>query len=146
MAWSPLIGGVLLVVSLAFDGGARLRVRQPTCAVQGVWVMESSAVDGKPEHLDTYRSQKIVTPTHFAFVSNENGAPSSYGGGTYKVSGGTYTEHLEYFYKSDYLNLDLSASCRVAGSKWYHSFQWPVIEKGKETRRIKIDEVWRRVG
>ena len=136
-----------LAIVVIIVGGVQSAAAQSTCAVQGVWNLESVTVDGKPEPLGQRRQQKIVTQSHFMFISQAPGANGAkdFGAGSYRVSGNKYSEHLDFFYDPQYLNRDLQATCGVAGGKWTHAFEWVTLKDGKETGRSKVVEIWRKV-
>lgn len=56
---------VFLVLVLPF--GTQLQAQAP-CPVQGTWQLESATMDGQPESVG-WSQIKLVTATHFAFVS-----------------------------------------------------------------------------
>src|SRR6185295_7434024 len=100
------------------------------CAVQGVWMLESVTSDGKAEPLGQRRQLKIITPTHYTWVSQEPGPgslrsaadslaayrTSGFGGGTYRVTDSTYVERLDYFYDPTYLKREVVFGCRMVGN------------------------------
>lgn len=151
----PLVG--LLSFGLAAWDGSGVPAPKP-CAVRGAWALESASVDGKPAPMGKRRQDKIVTASHYAWTSQEPGPrvlrtvadslvayrSSAFGSGTYRVTDSTYMERLDVFYDPSYVGRELAAACRIAGDRWYHSFSWPELENGRETRRAKVVEVWRR--
>lgn len=150
----------LLLAAFVLGHGGTHRSGPPApCVVQGVWTLESVTADGKVEPVGKRRHLKVVGATHYAWVSQEPGPAalrsmtdsvaafrtSGFGGGTYRVTDSTYTEKLEYFYDPAYIGQELTAVCRIAANRWTHTFQFPVLENGRETRRVRVEEVWRRV-
>jgi ketosteroid isomerase-like protein len=130
-----------------------------TCAVQGAWTLDRATVEGRGEVGEQGRVMKVVSATHWTWVRQGSGPSTlqsaadslrafrtgTFGGGTYRLDGSTYTEHLDYFFDPQYVGREITASCRVEGDRWEHSFDWPVMEAGRETGRVRIDEVWRRI-
>lgn len=108
----------------------------------------------------TYRSIKVITKGHFAFVGEEErgrmemktAADSlrafrtmNSGGGTYTLTGNSYTEKLEYFTDPAYVGTSLTFSCRTEGDRFYQTGAFPIFENGRKVRDAKLEEVWRRV-
>jgi hypothetical protein len=100
---------------------------------------------------------KVVTASHFAWVGQGEGPTTlesatdslaayrtrGFGGGTYDVTDSTYTEHLEYFFDPQWVGREITFSCRVQGERWYHITEYPQMEGGRQTGRVRVDEVWR---
>ena len=149
---------LVIAVASILGGNTNSIAAVAPCAVQGVWTLESVTSDGKAEALGQRRQFKIITATHYAWVSQEPGPSalrssadslaayrtSGFGGGTYRVTDSTYTERLDYFYDPTYLNREVVIGCRIVADRWHATFQWPVIVNGRETRRARVEEVWRR--
>lgn len=145
-------------VSLPLPGAAAAGAASG-CAVQGTWAMESVTVDGKPEELGGWRQIKMVAGSHFTWVGQRAGPASlqsvadsltayrntGFGGGSYRVTDSTYTEHIEFFSDPAYVGRDIAFSCRIVGDRWYHTSEFPEIENGREVRRVHLQEVWRRI-
>jgi hypothetical protein len=68
------------------------------------------------------------------------------GSGTYEVSGNRYTEHLDIFVDPRYEGMSLTASCRIVGNQWYHSFKdFNRLLPGEKPATDSTTEIWRRV-
>jgi hypothetical protein len=130
------------------------------CAIRGVWALESVAVGGQPQvPAEQWRQIKLVTDTHFAWVGQGAGPEAlrsaadslaafrtrGFGGGTYQVTDTTYTENIEYFFDPEWIGREITFSCRVQADRWYHITEYPTMEGGRETGRVRVDEVWRRL-
>ena len=149
---------IVIAVASLLGGETNTITAVAPCAVQGVWMLESVTSDGKAEPLGKRRQIKILTATHYAWMSQEPGPTalrspadslaayrtSGFGGGTYRVTDSTYTERLDYFYDPTYLKREVVVGCRMVADRWYATFEWPVIVNGRETRRMRVEEVWRR--
>lgn len=150
---------LLLAAFLWGDGGIDRPDAPAPCALQGVWRLESLTVDGKVVALGSWRQMKVIGAKHFAWVGQGSGPTelrsltdslaayraSGFGGGTYRVSDSTYAERLEYFADPAFIGRELTATCRIAGDRWTHVFEWPELANGREARRVRFEEVWRRV-
>jgi hypothetical protein len=95
---------------------------------------------------------KVLTESHFAWqgvpeVGDTEGAFDGlrYGGGTYRVTGTSYTESIDYFMDPELVGEEATFSCRVEGDQWYHDGEIPRIEDGEQAGSWKIQEVWRRI-
>ena len=110
----------------------------------GTWIMlnykepSDSTWNEQPSFV---RDLKILTPTHFTWISYNTGADEMYrlGGGTYSVSNDTYRENIQYWYPHDPGVIGISAD-----------FEWSIDEddhweinagfKGP----IPVHEIWGR--
>jgi len=132
---------------------------QTACRLEGVWQLISGKADGQPYPGST-RSLKIITKGHFAVLSEEargvqelkTAADSlqafrtmGAGAGTYTLQGTTYTETLDYFADPAYAGRSVSFTCRTEGDRFFQTGAFPVFEKGKKVRDVKLDEMWRRI-
>lgn len=90
---------------------------------------------------DGQRRIKHITDTHFTWVAYEaaTGKVQSMAGGTYTLSGGAYTETIDYAGEgmTDYLGKKQASTIRVEGDKLHQS--------GELSDGLKIEEVWQRV-
>lgn len=129
------------------------------CSPLGAWTLESLTRDGNAVPLGKWRQLKVIGPTHFAWVGQGPGPEalrstadtvaayrtSGFGGGTWRVSDSSYWERLEYFSDPAFVGRELEFKCRIVGDRWTHDFEWPELENGREVRRVRVEEVWRRV-
>jgi hypothetical protein len=114
--------------------------------------------DGKVQSRDGRKQMKIISATHYAWMSQEGGAMplvttadslAAYrtrgsGAGTYRLTDSSYIEQLDLFYDPKQIGREVEITCRVVGSRWDHSFDWPLVENGKP-RTMHVQEIWRRV-
>ena len=128
------------------------------CNVQGVWSLDSLIVDGRVESQPSRKQMKIISATHYAWMRQQGGTMplvttadslAAYrtrgaGAGTYRVTDSSYIEHLDLFSAPREIGRELEITCRVAGNRWDHSFDWPLVENGKP-RTLHVQEIWRRV-
>jgi hypothetical protein len=123
-----------------------------------VWALDSVITDGKVESQVGRKQMKVITATHYAWMSQEGGAMplatpadslAAYrtrgsGAGTYRVTDSTYIETLDLFYDPRQIGREVEITCRVDGNRWDHSFDWSVVENGKP-KTVHTQEIWRRV-
>jgi len=83
------------------------------------------------------QSTKIITPTHFSFVSKSNGAFWAAGVGTYSHSTSTYTEQLELASFNYEENGAYPFEYNIKGDRWHN-------ERFKDGKRVEY-EVWQKV-
>jgi hypothetical protein len=87
---------------------AACKPSSPPPALLGTWQLISATSTEKDSTYSTFnpdvRMIKIITPTHFSFLSHSlkpaqdsTRAAFTAGGGTYTLRDSVYTEHLEYF-------------------------------------------------
>jgi hypothetical protein len=132
---------------------------QAGCQLVGVWELVSGRTDGVP-YPATLHARKVITKTHFAFVSRDDGAikdpkttadtvaflqSMAAGSGTYTVQGTTYTEKPEFFPDPAYIGRELPFTCRTDGDRFYQAGNVPVLQNGTRLRDVKLEEVWRRI-
>ncbi|MEN7551386.1 hypothetical protein AAG747_25950 [Rapidithrix thailandica] len=148
------------LVGFVPNGGQRLvSDTHPTIDdLIGTWELvsfkygEEQSFSPRPDFIG-YR--KLITPTHFVYVSFEEGkeAIDYAGGGTFTLKDGIYTEHIEFYYPGDskLLGSAMPFQCKIQDKRWHHSgyiiereFD---IDKGvyKVVKRQRIEEIWQRV-
>lgn len=99
---------------------------------------------------------KLVTNTHFTWVSYDDKSVIASGGGTYNYSGDTYVENIDFFEQTELDAADLTGTsvnfnCRIVGDKWYHSGYAKEYELNPENLEYVvvdsfwIDEIWERM-
>src|SRR5437868_827329 len=131
------------------------------CRLPGVWVRVASIQSGKRTQFSGGTQRKVLTNKNFMWVFLESRRDTlplktvadsaryygmSGGTGRYEVVGSKYIEHLDLFVDPKFEGKTLTASCRVEGNTWYHTFLPSDI--GDTTlvgRRDSLSEVWRRV-
>ena len=99
---------------------------------------------------------KLVTNTHFTWVSYDDKSVIASGGGTYEYKGDNYVENIDFFEQTDIEQPDLTGTsvtfnCRIAGDKWYHTGYAKEYELDPESLEYVvvdsfwIDEIWERM-
>ena len=131
------------------------------CKVQGVWEMVATIQAGKRTEF-TGRERKLVTKKHWMWLAEATRRDTlplktaldtaryyaiGGGSGTYEVSGHRYTEHIDLFVAPSYEGKSLTASCRIDGNQWYHTFRAADIGEPLAGRSPadSTTEIWRRV-
>lgn len=135
----------------------------PACKVQGVWEMIASIQAGKRAEFTGVTERKLVTRKHWMWLSaatrrdtlplktaldtaNYYGINGGYG--TYDVSGHRYTEHIDVFVAPALQGKSLTASCRIEGKQWFHTYL--ASDLGPQpapasASKDSITEIWKRV-
>ena len=152
------ISGTVLALSTDVRGSA-----PPACRVQGVWEMVATVQAGKRTEFTGAREWKVVTKKHWMWLAGATRRDTlplrtaldtarfyamSGGSGTYDVSGHRYTEHIDLFVIPGLEGKSLTASCRIDGNRWYHTFLESDLgppPAGTPVSRDSTTEVWRRV-
>lgn len=134
------------------------------CRVQGVWDLVASVQAGKRTEF-TGTQRKVVTKKHWMWLgasARRDTLPLktpldtanyySIGGGygTYDVSGNHYIEHIDVFVEPKLQGKSLTASCRVEGKQWFHTFlasdlSTPGAVPMTPASKDSVTEIWRRV-
>ena len=138
------------VVTKSPDGGVRIwdaTTGKPVSSAPahwGTWQLTSFKYgdDGKwTDRPQEQRRIKLITETHFTWVEYEvaTGKVLSTAGGSYTLSGGAYTETIDYAGEgmTTYLGKPQSFTIRVEGDKLHQS--------GQLSDGTKIEEVWQRL-
>lgn len=133
----------------------------PACRVQGVWERVSTIQGGKTTAYAGAKQRKVVTKRNYMWLGEETRRDTlplrtvadtaryygmSGGSGRYEVVGNKYIEHLDLFVDPKLEGKVFTATCRVEGNTWYHSFR--SSDLGDTTlagRSGPTTEVWRRV-
>lgn len=130
------------------------------CRVQGVWERVATMQAHKRTEFSGARQRKVVTKTNYLWLEEEARRDTlplrtaadtarfyamSGGSGTYQVVGNQYTEHLDLFVDPKFEGKTFTASCRVEGNTWYHSYLASSLGDTTRAGRDSTTEVWRRV-
>ncbi|HEU4995259.1 MAG TPA: hypothetical protein VFT29_10565 [Gemmatimonadaceae bacterium] len=130
------------------------------CQVRGVWELAASIVDGKDRPLAGYKQRKLVTERYWMWLGMQARRDTlplktqadslrlyllGGGGGTYTTSGSTYVEHIDIENDPSWVGTSFTATCRVEGDRWYHSFTIPNDTSKTKEQIHRLTEVWRRV-
>ena len=132
---------------------------QTSCDLQGAWQLVSAKYDNQAVP-SSNSWMKVFTKTRFAvvgldtafvgplvtdadrlkFLSNLNAV-----GGSYVLNGGGWTEKIDYITDPTYIGVSVTFQCIHEGDRLVQKGTFPVLEKGKKTRDISLEEVWRRI-
>ncbi len=111
----------------------------------------------------THEMIKIITDSHFAFLSKGPVRPrfSSYqlsqqekmtafdnfggGGGTYNLTGHTYTEHVDYSIFPNYEGMSLSFKITVTEDSLIQEGHYPIVALGLGEKDGFVKEVYKRI-
>ncbi|MDR8391404.1 hypothetical protein NC796_09660 [Aliifodinibius sp. S!AR15-10] len=134
---------VLLILLTNTTFGQEGNTTKGTCDnIEGAWEFVSATIIYPDSTVVVDASQrkslKLVTPTHWMFISKspETGELTG-GGGKHSTTGNTHTVEREYH--SNPMALEAGPTpyeCRIEGDTWYHSGQ---IEE------LQLEEVWQRI-
>ena len=110
----------------------------------GTWQLASFKYGAaSPKFIDFPTSQrrlKLITETHFTWsqFATNNGKVLTMGGGSYSLTGNTYTESIDFGLGMDrYISEKHAFTIRIDGDKFFLS--------GSLADGLKIEEVWQRV-
>ncbi len=146
---------LLLYISPAFV------YAQQTVNLQGTWELVSQKEDGK-DHPISGRQIKLVAGTHYSWVRQDkkhieellakgtqrdsiSAFEDTFGAGTYKIVGDTYTETTEFFYAPQYIGTSLAFTFKLDGDLWYTSGHLSHYENGKKIDDILLEQVFKRI-
>lgn len=82
-------------------------------------------------------STKIISDSHFSYITLHAGKFSYAGGGTYKIEGEKFIETVEYGNLENYIGRTMAFTYKVEGNLWYHT----LYENGKFVE----SEIWKKV-
>jgi hypothetical protein len=131
----------------------------PACRVQGVWDRVATIQARKRTEFTGNKQRKVVTKKNYMWLAEETRRDTlplksvadtarfyamSGGSGTYRVVGNKYTEHLDLFVDPKVEGRDFTATCRVDGNTWYHSYLSSDLGDTTAAGRDSTTEVWRR--
>ena len=116
----------------------------PATALVGTWEMVSTKngdATGSSPLPENLKAMKFITPTHFiwAHFHPKTKKISNSMGGTYSLSGSTYTEKPEFAFEGmeEFVGKEQKFTAKLDGDKWIHS--------GELSNGVKLEETWRRV-
>ena len=153
-----------LAVSLAIVAvsivGLPAHAQDKAKSLEGAWELVAARnVPADPDFsLKKTRQIKIITKTHFAFLSQDRlpakpsaaelaAAAKSYsaGGGTYKLEGDAYTEHIEFFAVPKFVGTSITFKVKWEGDEWIQTGTLPLKALGLSDHDVQIEERYRRV-
>ncbi len=128
-------------ISIMFLFFTALSFGQNKMQLVGTWKLVSGNVtvnDSITPYAKTDDAIKIVTPTHFAVMSQST-TDSSFqhaNAGTVKMDDKTYTEEIKYSSGKSLLGKTAKFTYKLEGDKWFTN---------GGTDNMKFEEVWQRV-
>jgi len=154
----PLALSLVIVAAAAM--GLPAHAQDMAKSLEGTW--ELVAVKNVPANPDFSLAKthqiKIITKTHFAFLSQDRlpAKPSaealaaaaksfSAGGGTYKLEGDSYTEHIEFFAVPKFVGTSITFKVKWEGDEWIQTGTLPLKALGLNDKDVQIEERYRRV-
>lgn len=102
--------------------------------VQGKYAVENGFVTAKAPEIT---SVKLVTASHFSYITEKNGQFSYAGGGQYKLTDGQFIETFKYGNIASLMGKTMAFDYKVAGNLWHHSLT--------ENGQLVEAEVWRKI-
>ena len=102
--------------------------------VQGKYAVENGFVTAKVPEIT---SVKLVTASHFSYITEKNGQFSYAGGGQYKLTDGQFIETFKYGNIASLMGKTMAFDYKVAGNLWHHSLT--------ENGQLVEAEVWRKI-
>jgi hypothetical protein len=132
-------------------------------SLEGAWeLVDAKYTPADPTFsLSTYRQIKILTKTHWAFLSQQRTAPKlsngsdaellaaaktfGAGGGTYQLDGDTYTEHVEFFATPNFVGASLKFKIKWEGDEWIQTGTLPIKALGLGDKDLELYERYRRI-
>lgn len=135
---------MLAIALLTISAGKAFNPQKDSVSIKGTWQLVSykygdaqSSFSDFPENI---RRIKVINETHFIWVQFDTLSRRvvSSAGGSYTVSGNTYTESLDYGLAMDpYLKQNHVYTVKVEGDMFFLS--------GLLTPSYKIEEIWKRI-
>jgi hypothetical protein len=111
--------------------------------------------------LSRQRQIKILTKTHWAYLSQDRSAPKltngsdaellaaaktfGAGGGTYTLDGDTYTEHVEFFAAPNFVGTSIKFKIKWEGDEWIQTGSLPIKALGLGDKDMDLYERYRRI-
>ncbi|HUI66359.1 MAG TPA: hypothetical protein VL126_16055 [Bacteroidota bacterium] len=153
-----IIGNVAiaLLLFLFVDIG----IAQNTPNLTGAWELVSQKVNGA-DHPILGRQIKLLTKNHYVWVRQDEKAlmdrlnkhtvrdsmaayQDTYGAGTYRFSGNTYTETTEFFYDPSYIGRSVNFTFTVEKGLWTIKGSFAQMKGNQQVGEESLEEVWRR--
>lgn len=102
--------------------------------VQGKYAVDDGFVSAKAPEIT---SIKLVTATHFSYITEKNGQFSYAGGGQYQLTDGQFIETVKYGNIASLMGKTMAFDYKVEGNLWHHSLT--------ENGQLVEAEVWRKI-
>jgi hypothetical protein len=131
--------------------------------LEGAWeLVDAKYTPADPGFsLASQRQIKILTKTHWAFLSQDRSPPQpatgsnagqpaaapafTAGGGTYTLDGDTYTEHIEFFFARKFVGATITYKIRWEGDEWIQTGTLPLKALGASDQDVELQERYRRI-
>lgn len=131
--------------------------------LEGAWeLVDAKYTPADPNFsLTRQRQIKILTKTHWAYLSQDRSTAKltsgsdaellvaakafSAGGGTYKLDGATYTEHVEFFATPNFVGSTITYHIKWEGDEWIQTGTFPVKALGLGDKDVEMYERYRRI-
>ncbi len=120
--------------------------------IEGTWELVSGKwSDPDTTYLfpitDSGRQIKMISRTHFVWMSQDTSRKDVYGfgGGKYTLDGDKYTEHIEIFYDPRGIGKSLTFKMRVEGDTLIQSGTMPFKKLGLADYDLETYEVYKRI-
>ena len=150
---------IVTAISVGLQGCAP----EKASPLEGTWeLVDAKYTPADPTFsLSSYRQIKILTNTHWVFLSQERSAPKlttgsdaellaasktfSAGGGTYALQGDAYTEHVEFFITPNFVGASLKFKIKWEGDEWIQTGTLPLKALGLGDKDLELYERYRRI-
>jgi hypothetical protein len=140
-----IIAGVVTLMAFSFAAGLQAQEgsQKSSGSHLGTWQLVSFKYGSQAAFSDFpegKRRIKLITESHFTWVQVDatTAKVTAAAGGTYSLSGNTYTESIDFGLGMDsYSGAKHAFTIRVEGDKFFLS--------GSLADNLKIEEVWQRV-
>ena len=156
-----------LMVSMAIAAAVAMGLQgcapEKTSTIEGAWkLIDAKYTPADPTFsLTTYRQIKILTKTHWAYLSQQRSAPKltsqsdaellaaaktfGAGGGTYTLDGDAYTEHVEFFSVPNFVGATIKYKIKWDGGEWIQTGTLPIKALGLGDKDMELVERYRRI-
>lgn len=157
----------ITLLAVTFTGSAAAWT-DPAHDIVGEWQLVSAELTIGSNTFPTFNAEthqmvKIITDSHFAFVSKGPERPqfssyaltdaekliafSNFGGGAgrYSITGNKYTEHVEYSQYPNYEGQSLTFSITIEGDTLTQEGHYPITRLGLGDTDGYVKEVYRRI-
>jgi Lipocalin-like domain len=151
-----------LAIVIAAAMGLQAYAEDKPGSLEGAWeLVDAKNVPADPSFsLTKTRQIKILTKTHWAFLGQDRlpaktkpsaaeltaaGKSFSAGGGTYKLEGDSYTEHIEFFVVPKFVGTSITFKIKWQGDEWIQTGTLPLKALGLSDHDVQITEKYRRI-
>ena len=156
-----------MMMSMAIAAGISVGLQgcapEKASPLEGAWeLVDAKYTPADPTFsLSSQRQIKLLTKTHWAFLSQERSAPKltsgsdaellaaaktfGAGGGTYTLDGDTYTEHVEFFATPNFVGASIKFKIKWVGDEWIQTGTLPLKALGLGDKDMELYEKYRRI-